>query len=147
MLSLHFRVMYIYTNSPFFDYLENRVFCKWTKQAKYTPCGDLTIIHNLYNSEKMTAIKHALQRDIFTPNDERLLSIVNVCKAGKKKRNCFLCATGMCVWSMGKDFHTVLLTMLYTEIDFFPKLAVDLSSLLHSYLSVVHIVDKINILS
>ncbi|TRY57092.1 hypothetical protein DNTS_023974 [Danionella cerebrum] len=26
----------------------------------------------------MTAIKHALQRDIFTPNDERLLSIVNV---------------------------------------------------------------------
>ncbi|OCT99517.1 hypothetical protein XELAEV_18005299mg [Xenopus laevis] len=36
----------------------------------------------------MTAIKHALQRDIFTPNDERLLSIVNVCKAGKK--NCFL---------------------------------------------------------
>lgn len=43
---------------------------------------------------KMTAIKHALQRDIFTPNDERLLSIVNVCKAGKKKKNCFLCATG-----------------------------------------------------
>uniref|UniRef100_A0A8D0DK41 Exocyst complex component 1 n=1 Tax=Salvator merianae TaxID=96440 RepID=A0A8D0DK41_SALMN len=32
-------------------------------------------------------------RDIFTPNDERLLSIVNVCKAGKKKKNCFLCAT------------------------------------------------------
>lgn len=42
----------------------------------------------------MTAIKHALQRDIFTPNDERLLCIVNVCKAGKKKKNCFLCATG-----------------------------------------------------
>ncbi|XP_075895707.1 exocyst complex component 1 isoform X3 [Nelusetta ayraudi] len=41
----------------------------------------------------MTAIKHALQRDIFTPNDERLLCIVNVCKAGKKKKNCFLCAT------------------------------------------------------
>ncbi|XP_028857297.1 exocyst complex component 1 isoform X2 [Denticeps clupeoides] len=41
----------------------------------------------------MTAIKHSLQRDIFTPNDERLLSIVNVCKAGKKKKNCFLCAT------------------------------------------------------
>uniref|UniRef100_I3J486 Exocyst complex component 1 n=1 Tax=Oreochromis niloticus TaxID=8128 RepID=I3J486_ORENI len=38
----------------------------------------------------MTAIKHALQRDIFTPNDERLLGIVNVCKAGKKKKNCFL---------------------------------------------------------
>lgn len=45
----------------------------------------------------MTAIKHALQRDIFTPNDERLLGIVNVCKAGKKKKNCFLCATGKCI--------------------------------------------------
>lgn len=45
----------------------------------------------------MTAIKHALQRDIFTPNDERLLGIVNVCKAGKKKKNCFLCATGECM--------------------------------------------------
>ncbi|XP_013926990.1 PREDICTED: exocyst complex component 1-like, partial [Thamnophis sirtalis] len=49
--------------------------------------------HAICLLEKMTAIKHALQRDIFTPNDERLLSIVNVCKAGKKKRNCFLCAT------------------------------------------------------
>ncbi|XP_077137285.1 exocyst complex component 1 [Ranitomeya variabilis] len=46
----------------------------------------------------MTAIKHALQRDIFTPNDERLLSIVNVCKAGKKKKNCFLCATVTTEW-------------------------------------------------
>lgn len=51
-------------------------------------------IPNLFSWVKMTAIKHALQRDIFTPNDERLLSIVNVCKAGKKKKNCFLCATG-----------------------------------------------------
>jgi len=48
----------------------------------------------LISGINMTAIKHALQRDIFTPNDERLLSIVNVCKAGKKKKNCFLCATG-----------------------------------------------------
>ncbi|KAJ1215186.1 hypothetical protein NDU88_002795 [Pleurodeles waltl] len=46
-----------------------------------------------FSTTRMTAIKHALQRDIFTPNDERLLSIVNVCKAGKKKKNCFLCAT------------------------------------------------------
>lgn len=56
----------------------------------------------------MTAIKHALQRDIFTPNDERLLGIVNVCKAGKKKKNCFLCATGDCrlLW-MYKQLFTV----------------------------------------
>lgn len=56
----------------------------------------------------MTAIKHALQRDIFTPNDERLLGIVNVCKAGKKKKNCFLCATGNCrhLW-MYRQLFTV----------------------------------------
>lgn len=51
-------------------------------------------LNALFFGARMTAIKHALQRDIFTPNDERLLSIVNVCKAGKKKKNCFLCATG-----------------------------------------------------
>lgn len=55
----------------------------------------------------MTAIKHALQRDIFTPNDERLLSIVNVCKAGKKKRNCFLCATGIL------EYHAVFLVFTF----------------------------------
>lgn len=55
----------------------------------------------------MTAIKHALQRDIFTPNDERLLSIVNVCKAGKKKRNCFLCATGT------EEYHTIFLVFTF----------------------------------
>lgn len=56
----------------------------------------------------MTAIKHALQRDIFTPNDERLLGIVNVCKAGKKKKNCFLCATGDCrhlLWMCKANIH------------------------------------------
>jgi hypothetical protein len=53
----------------------------------------------------MTAIKHALQRDIFTPNDERLLSIVNVCKAGKKKKNCFLCATGR--WLLSKNMYLI----------------------------------------
>lgn len=57
----------------------------------------------------MTAIKHALQRDIFTPNDERLLCIVNVCKAGKKKKNCFLCATGR---RFTKHTHTQLPTIM-----------------------------------
>ncbi|MEQ2315281.1 Exocyst complex component 1 [Ameca splendens] len=60
---------------------------QWLKEAKQTDKG------GWFCSSTMTAIKHALQRDIFTPNDERLLGIVNVCKAGKKKKNCFLCAT------------------------------------------------------
>nr|XP_039251957.1 exocyst complex component 1-like isoform X3 [Styela clava] len=41
----------------------------------------------------MTAIKHALQRDLFTPNDERLLGVVHVAKTGKKKKSSFLCAS------------------------------------------------------
>ncbi|KAK3606322.1 hypothetical protein CHS0354_041956 [Potamilus streckersoni] len=41
----------------------------------------------------MTAIKHTLQKDLFQPNEERLVAFVHVTKAGKKKRSSFLCAT------------------------------------------------------
>ena len=69
----------------------------------------------------MTAIKHALQRDIFTPNDERLLGIVNVCKAGKKKKNCFLCATGKsfihnkenCTKALNLSFESTILSIIF----------------------------------
>ncbi|XP_078682559.1 exocyst complex component 1-like isoform X1 [Branchiostoma floridae x Branchiostoma belcheri] len=40
----------------------------------------------------MTAIRHTLQKDVFLPNDERLLGVVHVSKAGKKKKASFLCA-------------------------------------------------------
>ncbi|CAN0345301.1 unnamed protein product [Lampetra fluviatilis] len=40
----------------------------------------------------MTALRHALQKEVFTPADERLLSVVSVCKSGKKRKSCFLCA-------------------------------------------------------
>ena len=42
----------------------------------------------------MTAIKHTLQRDVFLPNDERLIGLVHVTQAGKKKKSSktsFLC--------------------------------------------------------
>ena len=43
----------------------------------------------------MSEIKHALQRDVFTPIDERLLGVVRVGKAGlKKKKSSLLCASG-----------------------------------------------------
>jgi hypothetical protein len=42
----------------------------------------------------MTAIKHTLQREVFLPNEERLVSVVHVTKEGKKKKSCFLCASG-----------------------------------------------------
>ena len=41
----------------------------------------------------MAAIRHALQRDVFTARDERLLGVVHVTKNGKQKskKNNFLC--------------------------------------------------------
>ena len=44
----------------------------------------------------MTAIKHTLHRDVFLPNDERLLGFVHVTKVGRKKKSSFLCA--VCKW-------------------------------------------------
>ncbi|XP_071786671.1 exocyst complex component 1-like isoform X1 [Asterias amurensis] len=41
----------------------------------------------------MTAIRHTLQRDVFLPNDERLIGFVHVTKTGKRKKVSFLCAT------------------------------------------------------
>ncbi|XP_013397565.1 exocyst complex component 1 isoform X1 [Lingula anatina] len=38
----------------------------------------------------MTTIKHILQREVFLPTDERLLGVVSVTKAGKKKKTSFL---------------------------------------------------------
>eukprot|EP00058_Branchiostoma_floridae_P002296 XP_002587784.1 hypothetical protein BRAFLDRAFT_92229 [Branchiostoma floridae] len=40
----------------------------------------------------MTAIRHTLQKDVFLPHDQRLLGVVHVSKAGKKKKVSFLCA-------------------------------------------------------
>ncbi|KAG1710458.1 Exocyst complex component 1 [Nymphon striatum] len=41
----------------------------------------------------MAAIRHSLHRDVFQPNDERLIGVVCVAKASKKKKTSFLCAT------------------------------------------------------
>ncbi|XP_048237004.1 exocyst complex component 1-like isoform X1 [Haliotis rufescens] len=40
----------------------------------------------------MAAIKHTLNRDLFLPNDERLIGLIYVFKAPKKKKGSFLCA-------------------------------------------------------
>lgn len=39
----------------------------------------------------MAAIRHTLQREVFTPSDEKLLSVCYVSKAYKKKKTSFLC--------------------------------------------------------
>ncbi|ESO90675.1 hypothetical protein LOTGIDRAFT_233685 [Lottia gigantea] len=38
------------------------------------------------------AIKHTLQRDLFLPNDERLISLINVYKPPRKRKGSYLCA-------------------------------------------------------
>ncbi|XP_062917457.1 exocyst complex component 1-like [Mobula hypostoma] len=39
----------------------------------------------------MIAIRNQLQKDFFTPQEERLLGLVYAWKAGKKRKNCILC--------------------------------------------------------
>lgn len=39
----------------------------------------------------MAAIRHTLHKEVFLPNDERLVGVVNVAKASKKKKTAFLC--------------------------------------------------------
>lgn len=39
----------------------------------------------------MTAIRHALQKNLFDPTNEKLLSVCHVSKQSKKKKTSFLC--------------------------------------------------------
>lgn len=43
--------------------------------------------------KRMAAIRSSLQRDLFQPDDERLMAVINVVKSGKKKKkdSTFLC--------------------------------------------------------
>ena len=42
----------------------------------------------------MAAIRHIIQKEVFTPLDERMVGIVNVTKPGRKKKSSFLCIAG-----------------------------------------------------
>ncbi len=48
----------------------------------------------------MTAIRATLQREVFSPDDERLIAVVSVVKSNSKKKKkgktTFLCLTGEC---------------------------------------------------
>jgi len=91
--------LYFSCNRCFFNYL-----CFW--RNSYCVSVSMSFQHDFYILNRlevvllcwvnMTAIKHALQRDVFTPNDERLLGVVHIGKVGgKKKKSSFLCASGM----------------------------------------------------
>ncbi|XP_055958855.1 exocyst complex component 1 [Patella vulgata] len=40
----------------------------------------------------MASVKHTLQRDLFLPNDERLISLISVYKPPRKRKGSYLCA-------------------------------------------------------
>ena len=54
----------------------------------------LIYLFSFFLQAAMTAIKHTLQREVFLPAEERLVGLVHVTKAGKKKKSSFLCAAG-----------------------------------------------------
>lgn len=46
-----------------------------------------------WRREKMATRLH-IQKEVFSPADERLIGLVSVTKPGRKKRPSFLCASG-----------------------------------------------------
>jgi len=42
----------------------------------------------------MIAIRKTLQKDVFGSGEDRLVSLINVTKPGRKKKPSFLCASG-----------------------------------------------------
>ena len=67
----------------------------------------------------MTTIKHTLQRQVFLPSEERLVQVVHVTKAGRKKKESFLCAAGKLVprdklWHcIHAVYHTLLARFIF----------------------------------
>ena len=50
------------------------------------------------------ATRSAIQKEVFSPLEERLVAIVNVTKPGRKKKSSFLCLSGeICVVYRAKD--------------------------------------------
>ena len=52
----------------------------------------------------MLAVRKTLQKDVFGSGEERLVSLVNVTKPGRKKKPSYLCASGQ-----RYNCHSVLL--------------------------------------
>ncbi|XP_031555794.1 exocyst complex component 1-like isoform X2 [Actinia tenebrosa] len=67
----------------------------------------------------MAAIRHNLQREVFKPSEERLYAVVNVTKAGKKKKASFLCAAV----TMDKPETVSLYQVKKTDKDTYKKKA------------------------
>lgn len=57
----------------------------------------------------MAALRHTLQRDVFSPSEDRLVGLVHVTSAGKKKKAspCFLCVAVTSDQSIGAAIYKV----------------------------------------
>ena len=47
-----------------------------------------------FKTEMAVATRSAIQKEIFSPMEERLVALVNVTKPGRKKKSSFLCLSG-----------------------------------------------------
>lgn len=58
----------------------------------------------------MAALRHSLQRELFSPAEERLVGLVHVTSVGKKKKAvpCFLCVAVTADQSIGAVIYKVL---------------------------------------
>ena len=56
----------------------------------------------------MAALRHSLQRELFLPGEERLVGLVHVTSAGKKKKApCFLCIAVNSDRTVGSSIYKV----------------------------------------
>jgi hypothetical protein len=63
----------------------------------------------------MAALRHSLQRELFSPSEERLVGLVHVTSVGKKKKAlpCFLCVAVTPDQSIGAVIYKVNLSIIY----------------------------------
>jgi len=62
----------------------------------------------------MAALRHSLQRELFLPAEERLVGLVHVTSAGKKKKvPCFLCIAVTTDQGVGANIYKVVYLMLF----------------------------------
>ena len=66
----------------------------------------------------MAALRHSLQRELFLPAEERLVGLVHVTSAGKKKKvPCFLCIAITSDQSVGANIYKVICLTFYLTLE------------------------------
>lgn len=74
----------------------------------------------------MAALRHSLQRELFSPGEERLVGLVHVTSAGKKKKvlPCFLCVavtTDQAVGAIIYKVNSIVCNTVFTKRNLYLK--------------------------